>query len=71
MKRILDARSRRQGFDGWVMCVKPPGHKVWHPLDWTFCTTRKECRELTRPMQRNIFDKYQIKKAKLKVETVV
>ena len=70
MKRILDARSRRHGFDGWCMFVKPQNHTTWFPLDWTFCTTRKECRELTRTMQRNIFDKYAIKKARLKVEEV-
>ncbi len=70
MKRILDARSRRHGFDGWCMFVKPQGGKTWFPLEWTFCTTRGEVRELTRTMPRSMFEKYKIDKARLKVEAI-
>ena len=42
MRRFLDARSRRWGYDGWALKVK----KASQPMDWSVCTTREEAREL-------------------------
>lgn len=70
MKRILDQCSRRNGHDGWVVMVKGQNTKVWHALTWTFSTTREETRQLFNSMPRNLFDKYKITKANLKVESI-
>ena len=42
MKRFLNARSRRWGYDGWALKSK----KASRPMDWSVCTTREEAREL-------------------------
>lgn len=44
MKYIAGARNRRWGYGGWALLVEGASR----PLDWTWCTTREECREVLR-----------------------
>ncbi|MBU0539347.1 MAG: hypothetical protein KKF24_16445 [Gammaproteobacteria bacterium] len=66
MKRFLDHRSKRFGFDGWALKVK--GSK--HPLAWSACTTRGEARSLRNQQTPDLFQKTEIVKVKISVEVV-
>ncbi len=47
MKKFIQMRSRRYGYDGWAVAV------VGSPVvfDWTTSTTRKEARVVKRDME--------------------
>jgi hypothetical protein len=67
VKAILrDSLSPRWGYQGWV--IEADGNI----LDWTFSTTREECRELLASMRRGTGQlfrtRYRIVKANVKVE---
>lgn len=42
MKKFLQHRSRRQGYEGWALMIIG----AEKPLHWTVCTTRAEVRQL-------------------------
>lgn len=63
MKRILDHRSKRWGYDGWVVWVKGSPK----PLDWTFSTTRREAREVRASLDRDLFQRTEVVKVKLEM----
>lgn len=74
MKRILDQCSNRHGFDGWCIYAWAPHAQKWFPLDWSFSTTREECRQELRDLIKRLgtidTEKYKIDKARLKVEAI-
>jgi hypothetical protein len=68
MKRFLEFRSRRFGYDGWALRVR----KADKPMDWTVCTTRAEVRALRREKfaERDLFQKVDVVKVRVTVEVV-
>jgi|GEM_PF-4185270 lysozyme family protein len=68
MKRFLDYRSRRWGFDGWAIRIK--GAKS--PFDWSVCTTRQEARELRKEAlpERDLFSRSEIVKVRISLEVL-
>lgn len=69
MKRFLDHRSNRFGYDGWALRIK--GSQK--PLDWSVCTTREEARELRREVfpELDFFDRTEVVKVKIDVTMTV
>ena len=66
MKNILQFRNRRRGYSGWALMVKG----ATKPLHHTFCTTRKECRELRQGMQQDLYERLEVVKVKVGLEPV-
>jgi len=66
VKRFLDHRSKRSGFDGWALKVQGASK----PLVWTACTTREEARSLRKQQTPELFRKTEIVKVKISVEAV-
>lgn len=68
MKRFLDGRSKRQGFDGWALKVK----RARQPLDWSVCTTREEARQIKQEVfgQDSFIRDIEIVKVKIEVKKV-
>lgn len=61
--------SNRYGYDGWALKHRDAPD----PLHWSFCTTRKKCRELLREKRAampDLFDRFEPVKVKLTVEVV-
>lgn len=66
MKRFLDFRSRRWGYDGWAVRVKG----AEQPLYFTVCTTRGEARDLRAGMLDWSARGLEVVKVKIDVEVV-
>lgn len=67
MKKFLDARARRWGYDGWALKVTG----ATRPLFWTVCTNRKEAREVKKEMSSlKYFGHLDVVKVKITVELV-
>jgi hypothetical protein len=68
MKRFLDHRSKRWGFDGWAIRIKG----AMSPLDWSVCTTRQEARDLRKEAlpERDLFTRSEIVKVRISVEVL-
>lgn len=66
MKSFLKHRSKRRGYDGWVMRFGKTGT----PMLWTVCTTRAEVRELRKSRSDLFLDETEIVKIKIIVEVV-
>lgn len=66
MKRLLDNRSKRWGYDGWAIRIKGAPQ----PFDWSVCTTREEARELRAEVfpESDFFQRTEIVKVKIRVE---
>ncbi len=67
MKRILDNCSRRFGIDGWALVVKEFPN---HPCPWSFCTTRREVRELQESLTPDMINLYVPVKCKVQLVIV-
>ncbi len=67
MKRILDNCSKRFGHHGWALVVKEFPN---HPCSWSFCTTRKEVRELQASLTPDMINLYVPVKVKVKLVAV-
>lgn len=66
MKKFLQWRSRRWGYDGWAVVMDG----ATRPLAWTTCTTREEVRELIDEHQDMFLRGCDIKKVKITVEVI-
>lgn len=66
MKRFLDHRSNRFGYDGWAVKVT----KADSPMIWTVSTTREEARALRAEMDPDLFQSTEVVKVKITVKVV-
>lgn len=65
MRQFLKHRSRRWRYDGWALRCRG----ATHPLAWSVCTTRQECRQL-RAERSDLADDFEIVKVKIRVEAI-
>lgn len=65
MKRFLQHRSKRYGYDGWAVRVKGADK----PLEWTVSTTREEARDARR--QLDLVDRLRTEIIKVKITVEV
>lgn len=65
MKRFLQFRARRWGYDGWAIRVKGADK----PMEWSVCTTREEARELRKEVfpEDDFFDRTEVVKVRIDV----
>ena len=66
MKRFLQHRSNRWGYDGWGVRVKGASRALNH----TVCTTREEAREVRAEMEADLFTRTEVVKVKISVVVV-
>lgn len=66
MKNILQATSRRYGFDGWALKHRGNGH----PWTNSVCTTRQEARELKAQQLPEMRKQVEVVKVNVVIEVV-
>ena len=70
MKRFLEHISRRHTHDGWtVRCVLEDGTRL-SPVWWLVSTTRAEARQVQAELDKDLFERTEVCKVRIKVEAV-